>query len=277
MRLSRSALLIVALSSAGTATLLAQESSNPRLIKASILFERGLQALQVGNLNKAEAKFARALTISPDLPEAHLGRGHVLMGRRQFYAALQAYLEAEDCYLRESASLLELRRERYAAAQARASDLRRRLHILRENIARHEELGGDASGRSEERQKSIGSSLQLEVRQIEVELERLDAMPAPPPPTEDGVPGELYRFLGDALNHLGRVDVAVESWEICAQRSPSDTLAHNNLVAGYLALHRCEQARANLERARMVGVIINPELEAEVQRQCAAGSAPDGD
>lgn len=256
----------VGLAAAASSFASAAERHWPRTLgKAAVLVANADRALKLGNLRKAEKGYARALHLLPDLPEGHLGRGHVLMRRGEFDPAYRAYLEAERCYRGEAANLLDHQAERYHAAQTEASDLRRRASILRHNVERLEALLADADGRNAARQNEILQSLLSEVRRLEVEIERLDAIPPPAPPTEDGVPGDVFFFLGNALLNLDRLSEAAQAWETCAGRMPSHPLVYNNLAAAYWKLGRVERARASLLRAEELGIEINAELREKIR------------
>lgn len=247
----------------------ADEAGNRALAKASVIVSKGDRALSAGNPKKAEQQYAKALQLLPDLPEAHVGIGRVLMTRGRFEEAYAAFLEAERCYRAKSASLLQLRELRYEKARARASDLHRRSNILKFNIDRLEALLTESDGRSGQRQTDQLTALRAEVRQIDEEVRRLEQVPPPEPLALDGVPGELFFHLGNALNNLDRMTEAVEAWESCVARSPEFPLAYVNLAVAYWMLDRPGDARACVEQAERLGREVHPDLRRALDEEMA--------
>ena len=252
----------------------ADEVQDRVLAKASVIVARGDQALNAGNLKKAEQQYARALDLLPDLPEAHVGMGRVFMRRGSFEEARAAFREAERCYRAESANLVQLRARRYEEAQERASDLHRRSNILKFNIDRLEALLGESDGRSEQRQAEQLAVLLTEVRQLDEEVRRLEQLSPPEPLAEDGVPGELFFHLGNALNNLDRMDEAVEAWESCVARSPDFPPVYVNLAAAYWVLERPRDAWSCVERAESLGLEVHPDLRRSLEEALAGEAGP---
>lgn len=242
-----------------------------RLRKVSHIVSRADRVLQLGNLHKAEAGYEKALKLMPDLPEAHLGIGHVQMRRGNFDGAYAAYREAEARYRARAASLYELRWKRYNEAQNEATNLSRRVAILRMNIERMEALISPEGGRSAERQTRLMAKYISEVRTMEGEIERLRSIEPPSRRTEDGVPAEVYFFLGNALLNQGKIGEAVEEWKEAAARHPEYALVHNNLAVAYWRLGDLEGARREMAIAEGLGFEVNDEFA----RKLGAGISPD--
>jgi tetratricopeptide (TPR) repeat protein len=252
----------------------ADPAHDRQLAKAAVIVSRGDHALDAGNLDKAEQQYAKALRLLPELPEAHVGLGRVFMARSRFEEAYRAFREAERCYRAEAASLQGLRNQRYRDAQVRASDLHRRSSILKFNIHRLEALLGESDGRSEQRQSDQLAALMMEVRQLDEEVRRLEQVPPPPHLADDGVPGELFFHLGNALHNLGRTNEAIAAWENCVERSPEFPLAYVNLAAAYWALERPREAWSRVEEAERLGVEIHPDLRRALCEALAADLRP---
>ena len=85
--------------------------------------QRGLSALQKGNVARAREDFDRALAKLPGLPDAHTGLGHLAMRERRFDDALREYRLAEEGWRTMTSLRLRLETERYARFARRARAL----------------------------------------------------------------------------------------------------------------------------------------------------------
>lgn len=238
------------------------------LRRAAKLTDQGLQALQSGNVNKARRIYRTALEISPLFPEAHLGLGQIAMRERDFGSALDSFRDASAGYRLMGGSLFELRMERFTEARGKLAVHRSRLVAMTGELDRLTTTDG---GRRQIR--ATVSRLQAEIVRTEGLIQQLQAIEPPTSDMADPVPGEVHFYIGNALQRMGRVDEAIESWNRCAERTPSFPLVHYNLAVAYWQLDRPEEARRSLTRAEELGFRGNPGFRAELARSLAAREA----
>ena len=92
----------------------------------------------------------------------------------------------------------------------------------------------------------------------------------PPAPSERiGLSGTIDFYIGNALFRLGRLAEAVASWSASVERSPGLLPAYNNLAVGYWMLGRIDDARAVLAHAADRGLVVNPNLKADIEAGAA--------
>lgn len=239
------------------------------LKRAARFTGQGLRALRSGNLDKARRSYRRALEILPMFPEAHLGLGHVAMREQRFGSALGSFRDASAGYRSMGGSLFELRMERYNEAQRKIPQYRNRL------VAMRNELDRFSTGDGRRQHRATMSQLRAEIVRTERLIQQLQAIESPTNDPEDPVPGEIHFYIGNALMRTGHVDEAVESWKLCAERTPSFPLVHYNLAVAYWQLSRPEEARRSLTRAEELGFRGNPDFRAELERSLARASTGD--
>ena len=93
--------------------------------------QRGLSALQKGNVARAREDFDRALAKVAGLPDAHTGLGHLAMRERRFEDALREYRLAEAGWRDMTSIRVRMETERYA----RSRDEIQRLRALQLELA----------------------------------------------------------------------------------------------------------------------------------------------
>ena len=61
-------------------------------------------------------------------------------------------------------------------------------------------------------------------------------------------------------------DEAIEAWETCLEHEPDFAHAYNNLAVVYWKMNRFDEARASVRKVEELGLQVNPEFKAELQR-----------
>lgn len=264
MRCAPITLLAVALLAAPAAAGDAAGTQSRDLRRGMALASKADKALQAGSFSKARDFYQRALEAAPNLPQAHLGLGHVAMQDRRFEEALAEFERARDGYGHMGQALMEQHMERYYAAQDRLVELR--------------ELQRRVGGNVPPNDPAAQARVETRLAQISAEIDRLQNID---PPTEVEVseaPGEVYFFIGNALSRLGRADDALAAWETCADRSPDHPFVHNNLAVAYWQAGRLEEAQSEVVKVEESGMSVNPQFKADLalslerQNARAAGS-----
>jgi tetratricopeptide (TPR) repeat protein len=216
-----------------------------------------LQALRTGNVAKAKSLYGKALKTFPEFPDALTGLGHVAMSERRFDEALQDFNDARHAYVSFSGALFELQLERFQHTQEQIGQLRDQIQSMEQLIATRMSSVSGNSGRLEQHILELQSQIQM--------LETVKA----PDPASGAEPGELHFFIGNALVNLDRFDEAVEEWETCARTSPRFALVYNNLAVAYWKKGRLDRALESLARAEQLGLPVNPQFKADLERSAA--------
>lgn len=242
------------------------------LKRSTHLTGKGDKALRAGNLGKAVEHYRRALSIVPELPEAHIGLGHVWMQQRKFHSAYLAFQEARAGYENLSGDLFLLRDQRHRDARQEANYLRQQAADLENEALNFEAQAAYAP--NPQQLNNIARRLRARQDQLLTQASNLESVEAPTVDTLDHVPGELHFFLGNALLNLDRIDAAVAEWERCARKSPKFPLVYNNLAVGYWRLNDVSRARDALTTAERLGFEVNPHFKQELSGMAAGGPSP---
>jgi tetratricopeptide (TPR) repeat protein len=245
----RSSITIVCLILAlGVPGVLAEDAPSSReLRQAAQLTHKGQKQLEAGGLDKARQFFEKALTATPDYPDALIGLGHVAMRERRFDDALECFESAESGYAKMSHALLSAERENYERAQQQLVGLRSQQAALEQSST------GTADQSNQNR---------IALMHVEREILRLEAIHPPNEAPVTQVPASVHFFVGNALMNLSRDEEALEAWETCVREDPSFSLVYNNLAVAYWKAGRLDEARAALTKAEELGVQVNPEFKA---------------
>ena len=212
------------------------------------LTQKGVKALQAGNLKRASEQYAKVLDRVPSFYDAHIGLGHVAMQQRRFEDALDHFAAARDTY-RDIADLLYAERSRtFEKEQRQLNQLYDQRSDL-ERITDRAQRTGSASG------------VQGDLARVERNIQQLEARKRPVRESSETVPGEVYFLIGNALNRLDRFDEALQSWERSVEIDHEFPLVHVNLAVAYWKLERLEDARRHLGQAESLGVQVNPQFK----------------
>jgi tetratricopeptide (TPR) repeat protein len=231
---------------------LAAEPTARQIEQAYRLTLKAQRTLGTGNVEKARTQLEKALALAPDLPECHVGLGHLAMQERRFEDALASYEEALEGYENMGDGLLDLRVRQYDDAQQKILQNDDRISYLRDVMNNANTLPQTA-----QRIRGQIESLENENRQLRaIEYPRLETSHEPP--------GKVWFFIGNAQANLGRVDEALAAWELCNRKSPRFAPVHNNLAVAYLAQGRLEEAREHVARAEELGLHVNPRLREDL-------------
>jgi len=251
---------------AATAGWSGSETQERELRRAIAESDRGMAALEKGNLKKAREAFDRALTALPDFPQGHLGLGHLAMRERRFDDALREFKSAEDGYKGMSSITVQLEADRYARSRDELTNLRVALT----------QLEGD-SRKSQTMLETERTSTGLSAGQVERELARvrsriqtLEGMNPPSSRTIREAPAEILFFQGNALFNLKRLDEAIAAWEAALKRDPKQPLVENNLAVAYWKAGRFDDARAAMLRSETLGFKVNPNFRADLEKALSA-------
>lgn len=217
--------------------------------KAMRFSQRGFAAFESSNLKKARLQFEKALNVVPDLPDAHLGLGHVAISENRYEDALWEYEAARDSYPKLGALLFDIEMKRF-------QELRNQIPRLQQDLMMIQR--GDLPMSSSDQRMRI-SEIQQRIRDIE-------KMPTPTPDTVGDPPASIHFFVGNALTRLGRWEQAVESYEAAVAADPKYGQAYHNLAVAYWRAGRVEDAMNSLNRAKELGATVNPNLESDLRK-----------
>lgn len=236
-----SVIVAVMLSLAVSAGALAADTGD--ISKASRFTSKGNRAMKSGDVEKAREQFEKALAASHAFPDAHLGLGMIAMRAGNFDDALQHYEAARDAYDDYGEALLDVEAKRFSDAQANIRDLQDSIQSL---------------------QSSTGGQVSNQVAQLQNRIAMLQAVQPPQPGEDEGPPGEIYFYIGNALFQLQRVADATEAWETCREKSPDFPMVYNNLALAYWQGGRLDDAMASLAKAEELGFPVNPQFKADL-------------
>jgi tetratricopeptide (TPR) repeat protein len=235
-----------------TGPALATGPTSRQVEQAYRLTLRAQKTLGTGNVAKARTQLEKALALAPDLPECHVGMGHLAMQERRFEDALTAYQRALGGYESMGDTLLDMRVQQYDDAQQRILQNEDRISYLTDVMNNANTLPQTAQ------------QIRGQIASIENENRQLRAIEYPRQETSQEPPGKVYFFVGNAQANLGRVEEAIEAWELCTRKSPRFAPVHNNLAVAFLAQGDLEEARKHLARAEELGLHVNPKLKEEL-------------
>lgn len=227
----------------------------------------GQEALKANDAAKASQEFEEALKIMPDLPEAHLGMGHLAMGRKDFESAYRAYTAAREAYIGIDEKLKSVEYQRYI-------DARKEMNGLTDLINAY----GTPNSSSNANTKGMSSSrvtMQQGTYQNQVDRDKKQEMPDKKnPQLNPAVPAQVYFMIGNALFRMNRYDEARDNWETCISIAPDFAPVYNNLAVIYLKQQRYTDAKASLVKAEELGVKVNPEFMKAVDAKLATPATP---
>lgn len=215
--------------------------------QAVSLFQQGAASQRRGDVERTKGLYQRAVEALPGFPEALFGLGHIALQEKRYADALESYQQARDGYRNLGNKLYDLRVERFRDAQDE-------IKVLRDALTEVDNPRNKLRNRDMERTK------------LEEEIRKLGLIRLPSPGEGVEPPGEIFFYIGNAQFHLGRLEEAVRSWEVCAARAPDFPLVHNNLAIGYLKLGRADDASESVQRAEKLGVAVHPELKRDIAR-----------
>jgi tetratricopeptide (TPR) repeat protein len=250
-------LLAASLLTAGTAF---AEPTAKDVMRASAFQNRGSQALEINNVEKARKYFEQAIAILPYYSEAHFGLGHIALREQRYEDALAEYRKALDGYGQSSEVRFHLEQIRYRDAQDKIRELRDQQMNLEHNA--------NASKLTEAGMNQSSTGLDQRIRQLE-------QIPPPSRAATPEPPGEAHFHVGNALFRLNRLDEARQEWETCIRKSPGFPIAHNNLAVIYFKQGRIAEAEQSLAKAESLGFKVSPEFKADLGRaQRPSGGTP---
>jgi tetratricopeptide (TPR) repeat protein len=198
----------------------------------------------------------------PNLPDAHVGLGHLAMRERRFEDALSEYRQA-DTGAKELGSLLQtLETDRFSKSRDELERLRAEHVMLAAEASRNEMRGG-----TEVPTSSGLNAGQVERGRAEVEsrIRNLETMTPPAATSPEEVRADVLFFQGNALFNLKRTDEAISVWEDAAGRMRKFAPIHNNLAVAYWMVGRLADAKASLKRAEDLGFKVNPRFKADLE------------
>ncbi len=198
----------------------------------------GFDRLRRGELDAAQQRFEKALALEPRMAPAHVGLGHVATSREQWDAALGAYEAARSAFENGFA------RWDYEQRHADATP--------DEGVNLFPSLRSPWPTTTTAGQERLLWVLQNSTGPYDVL-------------TVEGVPAEIWFFLGNAQFRLGRVADALASWERCVALDAAFAPAYSNLALGYLKAGRAAESRAALDHAARLGLAVDPGLRAAVE------------
>jgi len=265
----RLVLLAAALALAAPGSSSAQDPTERDLRQALGYAQRGVSALEKGNTTKAREAFGRAMAKVPDLPEAHIGLGHIAMRERRFDDALVEYRLAQSSSQQIALIRLRLEQERFVASRDQLQRLRGMLAQL-QTQTRREQVGIGSGAPSS---VSTSDGTRISRAQIETQIRNLESMNPPTPQRMSEPSPDMLFFEGNALFNLKRTPEAIPVWEDAVRRDPRFAPLHNNLAVAYWMVGRLEEARASVARAEDLGFQVNPNFRADLEKAAESSSA----
>ena len=251
-------LLVGALAAASTA-----EVAERDLRQAMGYAQRGLAALQKGNVARAREDFARAIAKVPGLPDAHAGFGHLAMREKRFEDALTEYRLAETGSKEMISFRVQLETERFAKSRDELQRLRAVQIQLDQQANRNQLRGGSATNTAG---GMNSGQIERERAEIAARIRALESMSQPVPDASYDPPADVLFFQGNALFDLKRTGDAILVWEAAAKQMKKFGPLHNNLAVAYWMSGRLDDAWASVRRAEAAGFKINPSFRADLEK-----------
>jgi Flp pilus assembly protein TadD len=178
-------------------------------------------------LEEAATHFRAALTLKPDLRQAHNNLGTVLLRLGRLEESFDAYaaalaLKEDDAEVRHNLAVLLVEMRRYDEAVLHA---REAIRLQADHAAAHANLGGALTGlgRFEEAAAAYAEAVRLN-------------------------PGDAdtRNNHGSVLGRLGRAEAAAAEFSAVLRLNPSSVEAHRNLAIALLRLDRGAEALTHL-------------------------------
>jgi tetratricopeptide (TPR) repeat protein len=225
------------------------DAGTSSLQKASMHCDRGFNAMDKGDMDRARTAFEKAAKLVPAFPEAHIGLGHVAMREQRYEEALREYQVGRNGYSELSEELFEIESQRYTEIRKALPDLQVQLVQLQT---------GAVEMSDQDRRWHI-TSTQQKIRDYE-------AVQPPVRGEMSDPPGRVDFYVGNALSRLRRWDEAVEAYEVCLTKLPEFGQAWNNLALAYWKTDRHQDALGGLQKAEELGFEVNPRFKADLER-----------
>jgi tetratricopeptide (TPR) repeat protein len=225
--------------------------------------QRGLSALQKGNVARARDDLTRAVSKIPNLPDARTGLGHLAMREKRFEDALREYRLAETGSKDMISLRILLETERFSHSRDELQELRTRQMQLVQEANRNEMRSAVSTNSAGD---SSSGRIQRELAQIESRMRVLETMSPPQPDKSYEPPADVLFFQGNALFNLKRTDEAIQVWESAAKRMQTFAPLQNNLAVAYWMQRRLDDAWSSLRRAEALGFKVNSSFRAELEK-----------
>ena len=223
------------------------QAGDPRRVQAFL--QKGIKALEEGELAKAEKMFQQAQKVDPGFPQPEVLLGQLDMARSQYDAAEIHFLKAIELHVAFGERV---------EGQQRLIDARLQLDAMERDI-------------DKQHSKSTGGSadLQREVKQIrlseQVERAERDKWES----IEDGIPPDLFVYVGNARMYAGRPAAAAEAYRDAARRAPDRLAPHHNLAVALLQAEQPEEALSACRRALGMDYAPSSELCPQIEKKLA--------
>jgi tetratricopeptide (TPR) repeat protein len=236
---------------AGSVAAQTPKSPSAAAVQANKHYEQGWSALHAQEWEIAKGQFERAIESDPAFGLAYYALGRVEMGRRDYEAAIAAYIRCRDVYRtggrRQFQSQVELRQ------------------YLTDRIAEYRAALTQAQTRTATTRNTQTNSLY--VRELQTEIRRLEEARdrSVNAAIDVDVPYYVPMALGAAYQRAGRLDEAEREYKTALAANAASGETHNNLAVLYFTLGRYDEADAAVKAAEKTGFRVAEELKGDIR------------
>ena len=228
------------------ATSLAQPADFRR---AQRFYQDGLQAMNAGELEKAEELFLKARAAHPAMPEPEVMLGQVAMARNLFDEAEAAFVRAIELF-RELKSNLE-------------RETARDEQDARDNLANLESDLEVTVNRPGRRGQNESETMRRESQKTRAEAQIEKAPDASEAVT---IPADVYMYLGNARMKGGKLEPAIEAFREAVARAPDAAEPHHYLAVALAQSQKLEEALEMCRKAEGMGYAPSTELREQIEQ-----------
>lgn len=221
--------------------------------RANEHYTRGWSAIHSESWDAAVREFEAAIESDERFALAYYSLGRAHMGRRDFPAAITAYLKCRDLYQNAGGEQFSSQMQ----ARQRIND-----RLLEYRTALNQATSQTSAAKSNTQSQSLYvRELQNQIRLLEQARDRTENVTLNIP-----VPYFVPMSLGAAYFRSGRVEDAEREYKAALAANAASGETHNNLAVLYLTTRRYQEADAALKAAEKVGFRVNENLKGDIRK-----------
>jgi tetratricopeptide (TPR) repeat protein len=217
--------------------------------RAELHYRAGWNALRAESYGESAKEFQAAVDAYPGFTLAYYGLGRADMGLKQYAAAIAAYEECRNLYLKAAGGVFRAQVDAIRARQDQQLELR-------------EAIRQTSQGPQTQRSQEMVRQFQNQLRLIQQNADRGLNMSL-----ETAVPAFVSLALGSAYFRAERLADAEREYKSAIQVDPGAGEAHNNLAVVYLLTNRYAEAEKEAKAAEKAGYNVNPQLKEDIRKK----------
>jgi len=220
--------------------------------KALDLVEKGVKAMEKGNMAKAKKQFNKALEESEKTFHAHGYLAVIAEKENKIPESLKLFDKAFEVFGEYKSHLIE-RKTDYL------KEMERQMISDQNMINRRTSNYADNSSDNPAEMQSSATERKNRVKKLKEQLEETKNMT---------YPAFFYFKHGNALMKSKQVDKALEKYEAAVESDPEFKDTYANLAVVYFMAQDCEKAKATFKKGQELGTEFHPAFEKDLKARC---------